>query len=199
MYEYDENMNFISCNTTVASSYTIVNENAKYFRAVISKSGTYGIAYENTGQCMITINNPDTEWADYEITLEGGLGEYLMSSPEISKIIPVEVSGDLTVTGDVYPDYINYARYKSIKTGDIVYCFIDVSFKAITTYAYLTLSGLPYTNEIQLRDFAATSNLTRILWSIPSNSKTLTIINNSSGSYQDNETASFVIIYKTNS
>ena len=100
MYEYDENMNFISRDTAVASSYVINNENTKYFRAVISKSGSYGIPYENSAQCMITVNSTDTGWEDYRVILEGGIGQYLvLVSPNGTKYtVSVSDSGVLSAT-----------------------------------------------------------------------------------------------------
>ena len=100
MYEYDENMNFISRDTAVASSYIIKSENTKYFRAIISKSGSYGIPYENSAQCMITVNSTDTGWEDYRVILEGGIGQYLvLASPNGTKYtVSVSDSGVLSAT-----------------------------------------------------------------------------------------------------
>ena len=100
MYEYDENMNFIKYNGTAASSYTISSDNAKYFRAIIQKTGNYGIDIANANMCMVTINNGDTSWEAYEKKLEGGIGEYLvLASPNGTKYtLSVSDTGVLSAT-----------------------------------------------------------------------------------------------------
>lgn len=99
-FEYDENMNFLVTNTTASSSYTITNEKTKYYRGIIQKSGSYGIAYEKANMCMVTVNDADTAWADYKKELVGGIGEYLvLASPNGTKYtLSVSDSGVVSAT-----------------------------------------------------------------------------------------------------
>jgi hypothetical protein len=99
-YEYDENMNFIKMNSTASSLYTITDEKTKYYRGVIQKTGTYGIAFEKANMCMVTVNDADATWVDYKTELVGGIGQYLvLASPNGTRYtISVNNDGILSAT-----------------------------------------------------------------------------------------------------
>lgn len=77
LFIFDEDKNFLEKITDPAKAYTIVTDGAAYFRYLIPKTGTYGIAYADRANCMLTVNDSSTTFEPYTVTMEGGIAKYI--------------------------------------------------------------------------------------------------------------------------